>query len=74
MHPPRNSLDMDLEKKEEVAQIECVERVEQERRALSAEDEEFLATFDEAKKRKMYRKLDIRILPMLGLLYLFSCA
>ncbi|BEI84631.1 hypothetical protein CcaverHIS002_0500320 [Cutaneotrichosporon cavernicola] len=36
------------------------------------EEEEFLATFDEAKQKKMYRKIDVRLLPMLALLYLFA--
>jgi hypothetical protein len=39
----------------------------------SDEDAEFLANFDEAKKKKMYRKIDWRLIPMLALLYLISC-
>ncbi|WVW80701.1 hypothetical protein I302_102687 [Kwoniella bestiolae CBS 10118] len=37
-----------------------------------AEELDFIANFDEVKKRKMYRKIDIRLVPMLAALYLFS--
>jgi hypothetical protein len=39
----------------------------------SPEDAAFLATFDEARQRKVYRKVDWRLVPMLALLYLFAC-
>lgn len=37
------------------------------------EEEAFLAAFDDKRKKKMYRKIDMRLLPMLGMLYLFAC-
>lgn len=62
----------DLEKRISINQIEYAEH---DLKAVhnSPEDEEFLAMFDEKKKKKMYRKIDVRLLPMLGLLYLFAC-
>lgn len=39
----------------------------------SDDDLEFLANFDEKRKKKMYRKVDCRLIPMLALLYLIAC-
>ena len=36
-------------------------------------DLDFLANFDEVKKKRMYRKVDFRLIPMLALLYLICC-
>lgn len=37
------------------------------------DDAAFLANFPDEKKKKMYRKIDWRLIPMLALLYLISC-
>lgn len=39
---------------------------------LSPEDEEFLASVDETEARKIFWKVDTRLVPMLAVLYLFS--
>jgi hypothetical protein len=39
---------------------------------LSLEEATFVANFDEAQRKKLYRKVDWRLVPMLALLYLFS--
>ncbi len=41
--------------------------------ALSHDDAEFFASFSEERRKKLYRKVDWRLVPMLALLYLFSC-
>lgn len=64
---PPSTLSDDLEKKEEF-QVEEVTGSQQ-----SADDAAFLASFDEKKRKRMYRKIDVRLLPMLALLYLFAC-
>lgn len=58
---------LDLEKKEEF-QVEAVTSA-----AMNEDDIAFLASFDDKRKARMYRKIDIRLLPMLALLYLFAC-
>lgn len=66
----------DVEKKEEVDYIDEVAVLapgEDKRRHYTEEEEAFLATFDDKKISKMYRKIDVRLLPMLGMLYLFAC-
>lgn len=40
---------------------------------LSPEDADFYHGFSESARDKAYRKVDIRLVPMLALLYLFSC-
>lgn len=40
---------------------------------LTYEEASFLANFPEEKRKKLYRKVDWRLVPMLALLYLFSC-
>ena len=40
---------------------------------LSKEDADFYHAFPEAARNKAYYKVDIRLVPMLALLYLFSC-
>lgn len=70
------SQEIDLEKKEEafVDNVAVLPDGERQTVPLYTEEEEaFLATFDEKKLAKMYRKIDIRLLPMLGMLYLFAC-
>lgn len=42
------------------------------RNGLSPEEEEFLLNVDEKEARKIFRKIDMRLVPMLALLYLFS--
>lgn len=64
---PPSTLSDDLEKKEEF-QVEEVTGSQQ-----SADDAALLASFDEKKRKRMYRKIDVRLLPMLALLYLFAC-
>lgn len=68
--PVSDDLDskIDLEKKEEF-QIEEVTGGSR----YSEDDEAFLASFDDKRKARMYRKIDMRLLPMLGALYLFAC-
>lgn len=61
------SIDKDLEK------VEAIERYEHNKYAnigLSAEDAEFFETFPEEKHKKMIRKVDVRLVPVLALLYL----
>lgn len=65
--PESPASDTDLEKKEEL-QVEDVTGAQQ-----SADDAAFLASFDDKRKARMYRKIDVRLLPMLALLYLFAC-
>ncbi len=72
------SFDADLEKKNDTTYVEEVvilpngDESAVKTSHYTAEEEAFLATFDEAKQKKMYRKIDIRLLPMLAMLYLFA--
>lgn len=40
---------------------------------LTLEEADFYHAFPESARDKAYRKVDIRLVPMLALLYLFSC-
>lgn len=63
------SIDKDLEK------VEAIERYEHNKYAnigLSAEDGEFFDGFPEDKHKKMIRKVDVRLVPVLALLYLMA--
>lgn len=63
---PASPASLDLEKKEDF-QVETVTAT------MSEDDAAFLASFDDKRKARMYRKIDVRLLPMLALLYLFAC-
>lgn len=65
--------DLDLEKKDEQLHLEDAVPGARETSQYSAADEAFLATFDDKRRARMYRKIDVRLLPMLALLYLFAC-
>lgn len=68
-------LDLDLEQKDEQLHLEDAVPGARERETsqYSAADEAFLASFDDKRRAHMYRKIDVRLLPMLALLYLFAC-
>lgn len=74
----KTSFDADPEKKNDLTYVEGVVMLPNGEESIvktsfyTPEEEEFLATFDEAKQKKMYRKIDVRLLPMLALLYLFA--
>lgn len=70
------SYDVDIEKKEEIDYIDQVAELapgQDNRRHYTEEEEAFLNSFDDKQKSRMYRKIDVRLLPMLGMLYLFAC-
>lgn len=61
------SIDKDLEK------VEAIEQYEHNKYAnlgLSAEDADFFDNFPADKHKKMIRKVDVRLVPVLALLYL----
>lgn len=61
------SVGKDLDK---VAAIEVYEGNKYTHLSLSDEDAEFFDTFPEDKKKRMIRKIDFRLVPVLALLYL----
>ncbi len=62
----------DADPKSEELQAELVAASQGQYGDLSLEEATFVANFDEAQKKKLYRKVDWRLVPMLALLYLFS--
>lgn len=65
--PSVTSVDKEFDK------VEAIERFEHNKYAnigLSADDAEFFDTFPEEKHKKLIRKVDVRLVPVLALLYL----
>lgn len=54
-------------------QAEQIETSARNNNQYTADEQEFLDNFTDERKAKLYRKIDWRLVPMLALLYLFSC-
>lgn len=63
------SVSKDVEK---IDQIEYYERNKYARIGLSDDDADFYTNYPEDARKKLFRKIDLRIVPMLAVLYLFA--
>lgn len=57
---------------EDVGEAELKAQLQYPNNGLSVEDNAFLESFSPQQRKKAVRKVDVRLIPLLGLYYLFS--
>ena len=57
---------------EDFGEAELKAQLQYPNNGLSAEDNAFLESFPPQKRKRAVRKVDVRLIPLLGLYYLFS--